>query len=231
MTQQLTIAQVEQRIHRHTFIDGILELLMGGWLLALAGYYRLETTTNISIIFLYLLLMPSLPLLLGPVSRWIKRHVTDPRVGYVKYPIKTTQQRRMSAIIAGVIGILFGAAIGYVWASTNNDSTAYTLAGLFNWVPLIISLIFAVSFLLGAVRYAIPRFLVIGALLFAVGLTATLLPLALTAQVMVVMAFSGGVLFLSGLITFVVFLRRYPVVDLEIPAPDDLDQGLGTEER
>lgn len=207
---KLNASKLEKEILQHTFLDGILEMTLGSWLLLAAAYFWINTTTNITVLPFYILLM-LLPLIQFPLIQWLKKRITFPRIGHAKYPTKTVRKRQWQNMI---IALALGGVVGYIWGFSGRGMSFFT--SLIDWVPLAGACLLPAAFLYLAVQTGVRRYLLFSALLLVTGLGAAFLPLPLMSKLVIIMALAGLVLLLGGLVTLIVFAKQYPITDMSM---------------
>lgn len=202
---------MEKRLNHHLMQDGLLEILLGIWLLlfSLHSWLSQGITTTI----FNFLLIAIVPLLFGPLLQWLKSHISDPRIGYVK-PVESpqNQQTRLWMISLAIILLILFALLG--WAVTTWSTTIS--AQLFQLLPLSATLIFVVLFFYIAHRYQINRFLIYATLMFI--LTAGIIIASIGLRPSMTLFMFGGsmITLIGGLLTLQRFIRQHPVADIEM---------------
>ncbi len=197
MSQLVDLDKVERRAWRDTFQDGLVEILVGLFLVLYAGVWSTPLMTVL--IFLTLFFGPK-------VAEKLKKRYTYPRIGYVQLPSEEGSQmaRGMALYITIVISVvvalifIFGDIDGpYQWT---------------RWVPFGGSLLFCGGFIYLASKTGAIRYYVFIALSVGFGLLAVLLyPESYKAGMTFYLLALGSVLILWGGILFTQFLRRYPL--------------------
>jgi len=203
MAQKLDLKEIERRAEQSVFQDGLMEIMMGGFLLVFGA--SLATSMGLTL-FISLLVI----FLGNPVLERLKKRYIYPRIGYVKLrPEKEADPKGIA--LAGILFVvimlasmgLFPLAMGKErgWAFWFNHffpaSTGFMLAiGPF-WLGETYGVkrgyVFAALFLLSGI--AIPV-LGIASGYEAVGLECLLV---------------GAISLISGVIMFARFLRKYPI--------------------
>jgi hypothetical protein len=216
MKNQVDLRSLTQRLHRHFYLDGVVEGLAGLWLLMMSGYFLISLNIEGTLYFFYPLLLISLPLLLGPVTQAIKTHVTFPRIGYAKLPPPPAQGKRLriAAILVG-IGIILGLILD-LFGTAQPGGAASNATGWLSLLPVLIGIAAAAGFFYTAVRHAITRFYLLGLFILLAAALSNSLTGEILPRLVIFMALAGSILLLSGLFTFISFLRRYPVDESEM---------------
>ena len=163
------IKQVEQRVKRYWYTDGIAELASGGMFVLLGLYFGIQVhfgeTSLVSVILQISLVLLMIAGAFG--VRWLvntlKARLTYPRTGYVEYRTNEKDARIRRYAIAGVAMIIAIASIVLIDYIRGLDSMVLVTG-------LLVALIFAV---LRGKSSGITRFYVLGgvALLLGVGLS------------------------------------------------------------
>ena len=109
-------SDVEQRVRRYWYVDGIGELLGGGMFLLLALYFSVQQYFGDQSLVGVILQSSFALILIGGVVitrrliHALKARITYPRTGYVEYEQKNEIQRRLLAIVVattvGVVSVL-----------------------------------------------------------------------------------------------------------------------------
>ena len=197
------IQSIQRAAHRHTFRDGITEILVG--ILLAAGALTILRKPVIVILAIALTLKWTLP-------RLRSRFVT-PRVGSAVLP------ERPGRTIVGVFiyGILAGAAVFMARLATAGSGAPL---GAYRWLPLFVGLFLSGGFLYVAGKTRLRRFLLCLAASIGAGLV-----LALTirtgarqeayASLVTLLWGLSALLLLTGAGTLIRFIRRNPVVMVE----------------
>jgi hypothetical protein len=195
------IKQVEQRVKRYWYTDGIAELASGGMFILLGLYFGIQgyfgENSPVSVI-----LQVSLALLMiaGALGvRWLvntlKARVTYPRTGYVEYGVNERDAKVRRYVVAGVAMIVAIASILLV----------DTIRGLDSMV-LITGLLVGVIFIaLRGKSSGLRRFYALGGLAIVLGVGLAFSGLA---QVYTLTLFYG-LLGIAILVSGALVLRRY----------------------
>lgn len=206
----INLKQLEKRIYQHTFEDGLLEIIMGIWLGILSVYFWVDWSLAQPTTTIYMLLMLGLPLSLGPGLRLLKKGITAPRIGYMKYPDnKKTRKQRLIMVTIGLIAILLMGAIAFWAVFSGLQVNMAWLSGIL----FFIAAIYAAGFFYMAAYYQIPRFYIVGSILILVGFTVSLMQVDFMLGLLCLTITTGVLCFLSGLVTLIGFLRNNPVVE------------------
>ncbi len=192
---QTDLKDAERSTYLSYFEDGIADIL-GGLLVLNFG---LGMLFNSSLFFMF----TWMPLILF----WpLKRAITFPRMGYVKFTQK--RQRKISKniillIAAGTISFILGIATYLGVQGVVFDLRNFMMA----YGTLVLGAIMATAFALVAILFEIKRFYGYAALVFGGWLLAFLFNFQEGAPV----AAAGGIIMLTGLGYLIRFLTRYPL--------------------
>ncbi len=192
----IDLKALEQKAYHSFFEDGLVDILLGVWMISIAALMWTDNTAFIGI----------MPLLFLPFLRLLKKLITVPRIGVVRLG-KTQKQQIVfrKRLFAVVLGVLFLLGLG-LYQFTVGDSSIEP------WIPnfdgrlmfgLVIGFCFAVAgILLGINRWVVHAGMVIG--IFLVGyfvswdapLSSLIAGIGITAK---------------GLSVLFRFLQKYPV--------------------
>ena len=198
---QSNFSDVERRVKRYWYTDGIGELIGGGTFVLLGLYFALQEFLGADSLITAILQASFVLLFIGGavLSRWLvntlKTRLTYPRTGYVEYRVdqRGTAWRRI-----WVIGLGFAAAV-----------LAMVFVRLFQFFDsmvaftgLIATLIFVA---LGAKSSGITRFYILGAVSLVLGLALSMSRLPNGYSLGLFYGLTGVCICISGGLT----LRRY----------------------
>lgn len=202
---------VEQRVKRYWYTDGIGEFAGGGMILLIGLYFAGQEWLPEGSVGRTLLESSLALLLIGGAfaTRWLvnvlKTRLTYPRTGYVEYQpgAKNTSSRRvLTAVIAmgvSALLIIFGRSVGS-----------------FNWVPGLTGLLFGVVFIILRARASgLGRFYVLGAFCIILGMVLSFSGLSMAYSLGLFYGLTGFVAMLSGGITLLRYLRENPLPEEE----------------
>jgi len=203
---------VEQRVKRYWYSDGIAEISVGlvflilGLFFGVQGYFGEETTIGV------ILQLSMIVVMMGTIfgTQWLvntlKARLTYPRTGYVEYRAKDKEssQRRMFIVAVGlVIAVASMVAVGFF---REVDS-----------MVLVSSILVGVIFIfLRGKSSGLVRFYYLGALSFILGIILTFNDLTRLYNLGIFYGLLGAVMILTGFFVLQKYLRDNPM-----PAEDD----------
>jgi hypothetical protein len=204
---QNNLTDVEQRVKRYWFKDGLGELV-GGAMILLIGLYFVGQVWLPEGSMGRTLLQSSLALLLiggALATRWLvnalKARITYPRTGYVEYepgPKNTPSGRVFTvgiAISVSALLVIFGRSFGS-----------------FNWLPGFTGLLFGVVFMILRARSnGVGRFYVLGTFCVILGMALSFSGLPMAYSLGLLYGLTGIVSMVSGGITLLRYLRENPL--------------------
>ena len=195
MMTETELKEAERRTYLSYFEDGIGDIV-GGLVVLLFG---LGMTFDSSTFFIF----SWMPVMFF----WpIKRAVTFPRIGYVRF--RPERQRKISRnmillLVAGSLSFLLG-----LLAFFGVEGNAFDLRALMlEYAPLVFGVVMAAAFVLVAALFEVARFYAYGAIVFLGWLAAYLFEINEGIPV----AIAGGLISLAGFLLLVRFLNKYPV--------------------
>ena len=202
MLQDMDLNEIERRVQRSAYQDGLLEIFLGSFLLLLGVVF---TISPILVAFSALLIF-----LINPLFERIKNRHIYPRIGYVKFgPEKEADAKGIAATAVVFVVILLGSLVVFVLVMGNPLGRAFWLDYFF---PAFTGFMTAFGpFWLGH-TYGLKRGYVFAALLVLSGIIIPVLGIAKGYNaVSLEWLLVGLVILISGLIMFSRFLRRYPL--------------------
>jgi hypothetical protein len=196
------LLEIERTTYRESMRDGLTEFLLGLVLIVIPGLMLESTFVPIFVVF-YILFLPQ-----GIEA--FRRRFTYPRTGYVK--LREEQPPKLSLGVAvavllifiSIIAVLYSLAIGvidryFIWRCLP------TVFGFIMWGP---------SLYLKE-KTGQNRYYLFGTLMSVTGLAVTLALFIPATYALTIYMLSWGLVFLVlGIIRFVLFVRKYPIVDI-----------------
>ena len=190
MVEEISLKEIQRKVYMSLFQDGLWDIFLGlfilGWGLAiLTEAVYLPGVTFIGIYFV-----------IWGVKKWL----TYPRIGYVRF--SATSRRRITArfLILGVGVLLVGVMAAVVWGIGTRPQW------LADYFPLIFNGILAAIVCFVAYWARVNRFYLYAALIFL----GAVFHLWLGIRWEFGFIGAGGIIVLIGLVILIIFLRKYP---------------------
>jgi hypothetical protein len=208
------LSEVERRVKRYWYTDGIGELIGGGMFILLGIYFAAQQYLGPNSFVSGLLQGSLVILLIGGMAmgRWLikalKSRLTYPRTGYVEYHADPTSGSRRRIMIALVAGMVTAFALVFVRDLTAFLNLTVALTGI---------LVGAILIFLQGRGAGLERFYVLGGLSIALGSVLSLSSLPEGYSLGLFYGLMGLAYLLSGGIV----LRRYLQ---ENPLPGDAER-------
>jgi len=204
MTHLDRLERIEQQTKRAMTRDGTTEMQFGLVLVIFGILFYLQTPlAALGALF---------PIALAPLTRWLRRRLVHPRIGYAAVSKQKAPFRGIFWTAIGAIVVLL-AAFGIFAAIAGIDRGRDLWLGYF--VPVFGGCLLAIGPWVIARTYSLARWYV-AALLFPLG--GVVLPIAGIAYgyraLSLELGVVGGLALLYGLALFTTFLRRYPVIEI-----------------
>ena len=202
MSTQIDLLKIEKKAYRDSQQDGLMEVMMGLILMTFGGFFY-------SPIFAFYIL---LIIFSGKIVEFIRRRYTHPRIGFVKF-----HEENPKDALTGVFLFEFAViVILFTLISIFGDVKDYSQ--WVKWSPLFFGMILVGPFAHAASRSGSIRYtgyailsVVLGVLFFLIEFGSGY------AGLILYLVFIGAFLFLSGLVIFTLFLRKYPLPAEETP--------------
>jgi hypothetical protein len=172
---QSNLSDVEQRIKRYWYTDGIGELIGGVMFILLGIYFAAQEYLGENSIVSGLLQGGLVILLIGgmAIGRWLiqawKSRLTYPRTGYVEYHVNPQGSNRRRIIMAVVAGMVTAFSLVFVKELTSFLNLTLALTGI---------LVGAILIFLQGRGSGLERFYVLGAISILSGIALSLSGLA-----------------------------------------------------
>ena len=202
MSQNLDLKEIERRVHQSVFQDGLMEIIMGGFLLVVGVLFAI----NMKLILLISLLV----IFLGnPLLERAKKRYIYPRIGYVKLrPEKEADPKGIAVAAIVFVVILLGSGL-FTLAIGKDRGWAFWFR---YFLPGSTGFMLAIGpFWLGE-TYGVRRGYVFAVLFLLSGIVIPVLGIASGYEAIGFECLLVGVISLiSGVIMFTRFLRKYPI--------------------
>ena len=201
MKQKINLKEMEKKAFLDSNQDGFMEIIMGVFLFAIAGYIG---TKNFPILLIFLLIF-------GPIWMQIFRNkYTYPRIGYAK-PSKKMAREIVYGVFLYMFVVLF---MIFVFPFTGNvwDLSSWYQSSLAFFGIMTIGVFIYIGFKLRSIRNYI-----LAVLSLAGVIVASVLDFG-TIEQSLEMYFLGmsGILIITGIVLFLLFLKKYPLSKVEI---------------
>lgn len=207
MSHDLDLKEIERRVQRSAYQDGLLEIFLGSFLLLLGVLF---TISPIIVAF-----SAFLAFLIKPLFERVKKRYIYPRIGYVKFgPEKEADSKGIVAAAAVFAVILLGSMGVFILTMGKDLGRAFWFD---YFLPAFTGFMTAFGpFWLGQ-TYNLKRGYVFAALFLLSGIAIPVLGIATGYNaVSLEWLLVGLVILVSGVIMFTRFLRKYPAEE----APD-----------
>ena len=199
--------QIEQRVKRYWYSDGIAELASGGLFVLLGLYFWLQVIFGEgSLISVFLQVILVLVMIAGFIGvRWLvntlKARLTYPRTGYVEYRVDDREVRQRRWIIVAAAALVAAMSITFEAYIRDLDS-----------VVLITGILAGIIFIaLRGKSSGLKRFYALGGLAIALGIVLSLSTLSQIKNFAMFFSLLGIVIVTSGALVLRRYLNENPV--------------------
>lgn len=213
MQTPISLKAAERKAFQTTFADGLWDVLIGCFILEFALAPLLSETMGdfwSSAIFLPFWGLVYLAIWL------VRKHVVAPRLGQVRFgPARQQKLRRFTLLMLSINGLaLIVGILAFLALTPSADSQAGGRSPLFS---ILISMFMLVGFNLAGYLLDYPRLYLHGLLLFAAPFGGAWVSMYFGAAhhgYPIVFGFASGVMILTGLVTFIRFLKNNPAIEI-----------------
>ena len=195
------LLEIERKTYRESMRDGLTEFLLGLVLIVIPGIMLKSSFVPIFVVF-YIIFLPQ-----GIEA--FRRRFTYPRTGYVK--LREQQPPKLSLGVAVVVLLIFISIIAVFYSLAIGVIDRY-----FIWrcLPAVFGFIMWGPSLYLKDKTGQNRYYLFGTLMTVTGLAVTLAVFIPATYALTIYMLSWGLAFLVlGIIRFVLFIRKYPVID------------------
>jgi len=207
MSQNLDLKEIERRVHQSVFQDGLMEIMMGGFLLVVGASLVMDMKWGVLLISLLVIFLGN------PLLERAKKRYVYPRIGYVKLrPEKEADPKGIVVAAIVFVVILLGSGL-FTLAIGKDRGWAFWFK---YFLPGSTGFMLAIGpFWLGE-TYGVRRGYVLAVLFLLSGIVIPVLGIASGYEAVGLECLVVGVISLiSGVIMFTRFLRNNPVVPEE----------------
>jgi hypothetical protein len=207
MSTKIDFKEIERQTRRFFYQDGLIEIMMGIFLLLFAAMYESSVSFGVSLIAIFLMI---------PAWREAKRRYVFPRIGYVNLDDEEEAQAEAKGILK-FLGFFFAfmivAVTVFVWVWGGDLGTDYFYT---RFIPVVIGLVMAIGPITMGYKNGIVRWYIFATLFVLIGVGVVFLGLETFYQILAIQMTACGVIPLAtGLVMFLRFLKKYPVVEEE----------------
>jgi hypothetical protein len=200
MSQSADFRKLEQKAYQSYHQDGLIDLITGSVILLMAISEATDSSTwNLLALLLIFAYMP------------LKRRLTYPRLGYVKFNVKRRGvDMRLASAVA--IGVLVLSLIGILALLLSGRSSSSPLILAVRASPALLYALFGfIGFGLVGILLGLLRMSVYALLSLLIMIAAHWLNLPLWSALLLL----GGTILATGAVLLIRFLLRYPIVEGE----------------
>jgi hypothetical protein len=204
MTQSADFRKLEQKAYLSYHQDGLIDLIIGSIVLCIA--ISEGTDSSIWNLIALLFIFAYMPL---------KRRITFPRLGYVKFNIERGGvNMRLAGVVA--IGVLVISLVSILVLLLSGRSSSSPLITAMRQSPLLVyALLGFIGFGLAGLILRLPRLFLYALLSLAIMVSGHLLNLPLWLPFLLL----GGIILAIGAVLLIGFLRRYPIAEEDKNGP------------
>ncbi len=198
------LEEISQKVYRSEYLDGFIFILLGFVLFVVAGIINLHPIFNILLIAVFIACYP--------LSQALRSRYTYPRLGYFK--VKTEDPKKL---VPGIFLFSFAVIIVFLvlWLIFTGDDprVLYEYENWYRFLPIVFGLILFGPSLDMVDKTGQRRYYGLGIFstllgLFMVGLNFQDGKFGFTFY----MVLLGSISFIIGFITFVRFIKKYPII-------------------
>jgi hypothetical protein len=201
------LREIEKKTYRSYHQDGLIDIFVGFYILLFGAGILLNTMMDFSTWFVIPAIFPAI---MVPIWISFKKRITIPRIGYVKFGLRSAN--KLMAVILGLmvagLGVFMvfglGAFMGQGWASTLRNL-------IFPNSMIIIGVGAAIISSLFAYTMGLKRLYLYGLLTLVMFLTGHFIKIPFEYFLLTI----GLAIIIYGLVLLVQFIQKYPLIQGE----------------
>lgn len=201
MMTKIDIKQIEQKAYSDCNQDGMIEIILGIWLIFFGATFG-------SVLHFFVFIIPIF--LFPRFIEAIRKRYTYPRIGYAKLPVDDPK-KTAKGIFAYTAVVLVLMVICFLLLGKVKDAAAYK-----KWSPALAGVLFVGGFLYAHGKSGNFRYIIFIILSIAFGLFFSIMNFDSYDGLIVNFFVMGGIFVICGLALFILFVRKYhkPVEEL-----------------
>jgi hypothetical protein len=202
MMKETSLKEVEKRTYMSYHQDGLLDIFVGIYVLLFGLGILLRTVGDFGTWFIIPAIFPAVMM---PIWISAKRRITMPRIGYVKFGVRSAG--KLMALLLGLM--VAGAGLGAFMAFSFSSSQGWALAFrdlMISYAMIIIGIVAASVSTLFGYTMGLKRLYAYGLLIFVLFSTGYFIPFPFEYILLTI----GLVITLNGFVLLIQFIRKYP---------------------
>ena len=209
---EINLKELERRAYLSYHQDGLIDIFVGIYILLFGSGILLKTATDFTTWFTIPAIIPAIMI---PVWISIKKRITIPRIGYVKFGFRSVS--RLTAIFLGLVVAGLGVFIVFGLGASMGQNWALTLRNLIvSYGMLVIGIGAALISSLFAYVMGLKRLYMYGLLTLVLFITNYFVAIPLEYLLLTI----GLVIIVYGFVLLMQFIRKYP-----LPQGDHINAG------
>jgi hypothetical protein len=202
--EKVDLEEISQKIHRTEYVDGFMFIFIGFILFVAAGTINLHPAFSIILVISFILSFP--------ISKAMRSRFTYPRIGYFK--VKTDDLKKVfPGILLFTSGIIIAFLILMVIFANGDTEVIYNYENWYRFLPIVFGLIMFGPSLDLVDKTGERKYYGIGVFSSILGLIIAWInfqngKFGLTIYLVLL----GGISLIIGFITFVRFIKKYPII-------------------
>ncbi len=197
MTTKIDIKQIEQKAYSGCNQDGVIEIMLGIWLISFGATFG-------SPLHLFVILIPIF--LFPRFIEAIRKRYTYPRIGYAKLP-PDDPKKTAKGMFAYTAVVLILMVICFLLLGKVKDAAAYK-----KWSPAFMGVLFVGGFLYAHGKSGDFRYIIYIVLSIGFGLLFSIINFESYNGLIINLFVMGGIFVATGFTLFTLFLRKYPAI-------------------
>jgi len=201
MTEQNSLREIEKKTYMSYHQDGLLDIFVGVYVLLFGSGILLRSVGDFSTWFVIPAIFPAI---MVPIWISVKKQITMPRIGYVKF--RSGGANRLTAVFIGLMVAGLGVFMAFTFASTTQSWASVLRDLMVSYSMIAIGGGAAIISSLFAYTMGLKRLYAYGLLTLALFLTGHFITIPFEYFLLTI----GFAIIINGFVLLIRFIQKYP---------------------
>lgn len=197
-----SLREIEKKTYMSYHQDGLIDVFVGVYILLFGLGISLNSVTDFSTWFVIPAIFPAI---MVPIWISLKKQITMPRIGYVKF--RSGGANKLTVIFIGLLVAGLGAFMAFTFASTTQTWASVVRDLMFSYSMIAIGIGAAIVSSLFAYTMGLKRLYAYGLLSLVLFFTGHFITIPFEYLLIII----GLVIIVNGFVLLMRFIRKYPL--------------------